>query len=85
MTFITSVLALLVTFGWLTQADAQTLEQVLAATLVAIVAVVTNGAVVWHYINSRTDVKLADAMDGQFINPADVALEVVTDERNTAS
>ncbi len=79
MTAVTSLLALLVTVGWVTQADAQTLQQALAAMVVALGAVITNGVVVWHYINSRTDVKLADVLGGQYVDPANVTLEVVDD------
>lgn len=84
VTLITNVITALVLTGLLTQTEAEVLNQATAAMVVGLIALITNGLIVFTYIRSRTDVKLQEQEAIQqysfSIEPAELEIEVTNDD-----
>lgn len=55
----TNFIALLVLLGYVAPAESQMLGQAIGSLIASAAALVTNGLVVWKYVQSRTEVKTA--------------------------
>jgi hypothetical protein len=61
VTVVTNLIAILVVMGLVPVNDQSGLTQALSAIIGGAVAIISNGAIVWKYVQSRTQVKTAVA------------------------